>query len=105
MSFGPCRLDGAESGLIADTILSGTTDYIEQTFDDFQGYGIATPPGSPYRTMLSQAILRLQENGDLHVLKVCVYFPVLTRHLTRLLTRFPKQAALHWSLKKVLHAF
>ncbi|XP_022701514.1 glutamate receptor ionotropic, kainate 2-like [Varroa jacobsoni] len=36
---------------------------------DNKGYGIATPPGSPYRTMLSQAILRLQENGDLHVLK------------------------------------
>lgn len=36
---------------------------------DNKGYGIATPPGSPYRTMLSQAILQLQESGTLHVLK------------------------------------
>ncbi|XP_013791388.2 glutamate receptor ionotropic, kainate 2-like isoform X2 [Limulus polyphemus] len=36
---------------------------------DSKGYGIATPEGSPYRTPISNAILRLQENGVLHLLK------------------------------------
>ncbi|XP_071042115.1 glutamate receptor ionotropic, kainate 2-like [Parasteatoda tepidariorum] len=36
---------------------------------DSKGYGIATPHGSPYRTHLSSAILKLQEGGQLHVLK------------------------------------
>ncbi|GFQ98585.1 glutamate receptor ionotropic, kainate 2 [Trichonephila clavata] len=36
---------------------------------DSKGYGIATPHGSPYRTHMSSAILKLQENGKLHVLK------------------------------------
>ncbi|XP_035213366.1 glutamate receptor ionotropic, kainate 2-like [Stegodyphus dumicola] len=36
---------------------------------DSKGYGIATPPGSPYRTHMSSAILKLQEGGQLHVLK------------------------------------
>ncbi|XP_049272758.1 glutamate receptor ionotropic, kainate 2 isoform X2 [Rhipicephalus sanguineus] len=36
---------------------------------DSKGYGIALPPGSPYRSFFSSAILRLQENGTLHVLK------------------------------------
>lgn len=56
-----------------------------------QGYGIATPPGSPYRTMLSQAILRLQENGDLHVLKVRLMLPVGVFPSAPTNT-FPKQA-------------
>ncbi|KAG8191844.1 hypothetical protein JTE90_022833, partial [Oedothorax gibbosus] len=36
---------------------------------DSKGYGIATPHGSPYRTHMSSAILKLQEGGHLHVLK------------------------------------
>ncbi|KAG8170608.1 hypothetical protein JTE90_012574 [Oedothorax gibbosus] len=36
---------------------------------DNKGYGVATPSGSPYRTPLSSAILKLQESGTLHVLK------------------------------------
>ncbi|XP_022249395.1 glutamate receptor ionotropic, kainate 2-like [Limulus polyphemus] len=36
---------------------------------DSKGYGIATPPGSPYRTLLSSAILKLQESGTLQMLK------------------------------------
>ncbi|XP_022255411.1 glutamate receptor ionotropic, kainate 2-like [Limulus polyphemus] len=36
---------------------------------DTKGFGIATPSGSPYRTALSSAILKLQESGALHILK------------------------------------
>ncbi|XP_058809851.1 glutamate receptor ionotropic, kainate 2-like [Phymastichus coffea] len=36
---------------------------------DSKGYGIAMPPNSPYRTAISGAILKLQEEGKLHVLK------------------------------------
>ncbi|XP_022248257.1 glutamate receptor ionotropic, kainate 2-like isoform X2 [Limulus polyphemus] len=36
---------------------------------DSKGYGIATPSGSPYRTLLSSAILKLQEGGILQMLK------------------------------------
>ncbi|EEC03257.1 glutamate receptor, putative, partial [Ixodes scapularis] len=36
---------------------------------DSKGYGIATPTGSPYRNLLSSAILRLQESGTLQLLK------------------------------------
>ncbi|KAK9498544.1 hypothetical protein O3M35_003153 [Rhynocoris fuscipes] len=36
---------------------------------DSKGYGIAMPPNSPYRTAISEAVLRLQEEGKLHVLK------------------------------------
>ncbi|KAL1442623.1 hypothetical protein MTO96_030696 [Rhipicephalus appendiculatus] len=36
---------------------------------DSKGYGIATPPGSPYRNILSSTILRLQESGTLQKLK------------------------------------
>ncbi|XP_077488889.1 glutamate receptor ionotropic, kainate 2-like isoform X2 [Amblyomma americanum] len=36
---------------------------------DSKGYGVATPPGSPYRSLLSSTILRLQENGVLQMLK------------------------------------
>ncbi|KAH8020905.1 hypothetical protein HPB51_008732 [Rhipicephalus microplus] len=36
---------------------------------DSKGYGIALPPGSPYRSFFSSAILRLQENGTLQMLK------------------------------------
>ncbi|GIY31918.1 glutamate receptor ionotropic, kainate 2 [Caerostris extrusa] len=36
---------------------------------DSKGYGIATPPGSPYRALISSEILKLQEDGFLHMLK------------------------------------
>ncbi|KAH7947925.1 hypothetical protein HPB52_016889 [Rhipicephalus sanguineus] len=36
---------------------------------DSKGYGIATPPGSPYRNILSSTVLRLQERGTLQELK------------------------------------
>lgn len=36
---------------------------------DNKGYGIATPPGSPVRSVLSSHIIKLQERGDLEVLK------------------------------------
>ena len=36
---------------------------------DQKGYGIATPPDSPYRGLLSEAILHLQESGRLAELK------------------------------------
>lgn len=36
---------------------------------DQKGYGIATPPDSPYRGLLSEAILHLQETGRLIELK------------------------------------
>ena len=37
---------------------------------DQKGYGIATPPDSPYRGFLSEAILSLQESGKLAELKM-----------------------------------
>lgn len=36
---------------------------------DSKGYGIATPPGSPVRSVLSSAIIKLQERGELEILK------------------------------------
>lgn len=36
---------------------------------DSKGYGIATLPDSPYRSIISDAILKLQEDGKLHILK------------------------------------
>ncbi|XP_058799684.1 glutamate receptor ionotropic, kainate 2-like isoform X2 [Phymastichus coffea] len=39
------------------------------TLLDNKGYGIAMPHNSPYRTMISTAILHLQEKGDLQDLK------------------------------------
>jgi ionotropic kainate glutamate receptor 2 len=57
---------------------STTIDYIvERECDlyqvgsllDSKGYGIATPPDSPYRAMISEAILKLQEHGKLHMIK------------------------------------
>ncbi|KAG1662332.1 Glutamate receptor ionotropic, kainate 2 [Nymphon striatum] len=37
---------------------------------DSKGYGIATPPGSPYRRFISSVILKLQEETLLDVLKI-----------------------------------
>ncbi len=66
------------NGLYAFLMESTTIEYvIERECDttqiggllDSKGYGIALPPGSPYRTPISSAILKLQEAGTLHVLK------------------------------------
>ncbi len=35
---------------------------------DTKGYGIGTPPGSPWRDIISNAILQLEETGDLQEL-------------------------------------
>lgn len=65
-------------GLYAFLMESTTIEYVvERECDlmqiggllDSKGYGIALPPGSPYRTPISSAILQLQEGGRLHVLK------------------------------------
>lgn len=66
------------NGLYAFLMESTTIEYVvERECDttqiggllDSKGYGIALPPGSPYRTPISSAILKLQEAGRLHVLK------------------------------------
>jgi ABC-type amino acid transport substrate-binding protein len=66
------------NGLYAFLMESNTIEYVvERECDttqiggllDSKGYGIALPPGSPYRTPISSAILRLQEAGKLHELK------------------------------------
>lgn len=44
-------------------------DWAENHSDLLLGYGIAMRQGSPYRTLISGAILKLQEEGRLHVLK------------------------------------
>lgn len=36
---------------------------------DSKGYGIALPMNSPFRTLVSGAVLKLQEEGKLHILK------------------------------------
>ena len=75
--------DGIEAvkkgnGLYAFLMESTTIEYVvERECDttqiggllDSKGYGIALPPGSPYRMPISSAILKLQEAGRLHVLK------------------------------------
>ena len=36
---------------------------------DSKGYGIAFTPGSHYRVLVDRAILKLQEEGIMHMLK------------------------------------
>ncbi|KAJ6219803.1 hypothetical protein RDWZM_005615 [Blomia tropicalis] len=57
---------------------SSTIDYLVErqcdlyqvgTWLDNKGYGIATPPDSPYRTPISNAIVVLQDEGQLYELK------------------------------------
>ena len=66
------------NGLYAFLMESTTIEYVvERECDttqiggllDSKGYGIALPPGSPYRMPISSAILKLQEAGRLHVIK------------------------------------
>ena len=37
---------------------------------DSKGYGIATLPGTPYKELLDNAILKLKEDGELHKLNI-----------------------------------
>ena len=71
-------VDRVEKGNYAFLMESTTIEYIvERKCDLFQvgslldskGYGIATPPDSPYRSIVSDAILKLQEEGKLLMLK------------------------------------
>ncbi|XP_069985019.1 glutamate receptor ionotropic, kainate 2 isoform X2 [Penaeus vannamei] len=65
-------------GQYAYMMESSSIEYITERYCDLtqvggpldsKSYGIALPPGSPYRTMVNAAVLRLQEMGRLHVLK------------------------------------
>ncbi|XP_069950782.1 glutamate receptor ionotropic, kainate 2-like isoform X2 [Cherax quadricarinatus] len=67
-----------ENGLYAYLMESSSIEYItERNCDltqvggllDSKSYGIALPPGSPYKGPLDVAILSMQERGRLHVLK------------------------------------
>ncbi|UXI16430.1 uncharacterized protein NH340_JMT02373 [Sarcoptes scabiei] len=71
-------VDRVEKGNYAFLMESTSIEYIvERKCDLFQvgslldskGYGIATPPDSPYRSIVSDAILKLQEEGKLLMLK------------------------------------
>ncbi|XP_050700937.1 glutamate receptor ionotropic, kainate 2-like isoform X2 [Eriocheir sinensis] len=65
-------------GQYAYMMESSSIEYITERFCDLtqvggpldsKSYGIALPPGSPYRTLLNSAVLKLQEGGILHGLK------------------------------------
>ncbi|KAK7071641.1 hypothetical protein SK128_027199 [Halocaridina rubra] len=65
-------------GQYAYMMESSSIEYITERYCDLtqvggpldsKSYGIALPPGSPYRTLINSAVLRLQENGRLHALK------------------------------------
>lgn len=67
-----------EQGGYAFFMESTSLDYIVERNCDLQqigglldskGYGIALPVNSPYRTAISGAVLKLQEEGKLHQLK------------------------------------
>ncbi|UXI22280.1 uncharacterized protein NH340_JMT08223 [Sarcoptes scabiei] len=71
-------VDRVEKGDYAYLMESTSIEYIvERKCDlyqvgsllDSKGYGIATPPDSQYRSIISDAILKLQEEGKLHMLK------------------------------------
>ncbi|KAK8740228.1 hypothetical protein OTU49_003111, partial [Cherax quadricarinatus] len=65
-------------GQYAFMMESSSIEYITERYCDLtqvggpldsKSYGIALPPGSPYRTLLNSAVLKLQEIGRLHALK------------------------------------
>ncbi|XP_045593286.1 glutamate receptor ionotropic, kainate 2 isoform X4 [Procambarus clarkii] len=65
-------------GQYAFMMESSSIEYITERYCDLtqvggpldsKSYGIALPPGSPYRTLLNSAVLKLQEMGRLHALK------------------------------------
>ncbi|XP_064086752.1 glutamate receptor ionotropic, kainate 2-like isoform X1 [Macrobrachium nipponense] len=66
------------NGMYAFLMESSTIEYVvERKCDltqiggllDSKSYGIALPPGSPYTGPISSAILKLKEDGELHILK------------------------------------
>ncbi|XP_068243537.1 glutamate receptor ionotropic, kainate 2-like isoform X3 [Palaemon carinicauda] len=66
------------NGMYAFLMESSSIEYeIERKCDltqiggllDSKSYGIALPPGSPYTGPISSAILKLKEDGELHILK------------------------------------
>ena len=68
-----------KKGGYAYLLESTTNDYLRQRdcelmqvggLIDTKGYGIGTPPGSPWRDQISNAILQLQEKGDLQELYI-----------------------------------
>ncbi|XP_064105620.1 LOW QUALITY PROTEIN: glutamate receptor ionotropic, kainate 2-like [Macrobrachium nipponense] len=65
-------------GQYAYMMESSSIEYITERYCDLtqvggpldsKSYGIALPPGSPYRTLINSAVLKLQEMGRLHALK------------------------------------
>lgn len=71
-------IERVKKGGYAYLIESLTNEYMRQRDCDLiqigglldsKGYGIGTPTGSPWRDKVSNAILRLQENGDIQELK------------------------------------
>ncbi|XP_045135922.1 glutamate receptor ionotropic, kainate 2-like isoform X2 [Portunus trituberculatus] len=65
-------------GQYAYMMESSSIEYITERYCDLtqvggpldsKSYGIALPPGSPYRTLINAAVLKLQEGGVLHELK------------------------------------
>ncbi|XP_076034612.1 glutamate receptor ionotropic, kainate 2-like isoform X3 [Oratosquilla oratoria] len=65
-------------GMYAYLMESSSIEYITERHCDLtqvgglldsKSYGIALPPGSPYRTLINSAVLKLQEMGRLHILK------------------------------------
>ncbi|KAK8388628.1 hypothetical protein O3P69_020541 [Scylla paramamosain] len=65
-------------GQYAYMMESSSIEYITERYCDLtqvggpldsKSYGIALPPGSPYRTLINAAVLKLQEAGVLHGLK------------------------------------
>ncbi|KAH7987854.1 hypothetical protein HPB51_026522 [Rhipicephalus microplus] len=71
-------VERVERGGYAFLMESTSIDYVAQRrceltqlrgLLDSKGYGIAMPQGSPYRSVLSSTILRLQESGILQTLK------------------------------------
>jgi len=66
-----------KNGSYAYLVESITNEYMRQrdceliqigSILDTKGYGIGTPTGSPWRDQISNAILQLQENGELQEL-------------------------------------
>ncbi|CAF0769509.1 unnamed protein product [Brachionus calyciflorus] len=72
-------IERVKKGGFAYLLESTTNDFLRQRdcelmqvggLIDTKGYGIGTPPGSPWRDQISNAILQLQEKGDLQELYI-----------------------------------
>uniref|UniRef100_A0A672NE03 Glutamate receptor ionotropic, kainate 1-like n=1 Tax=Sinocyclocheilus grahami TaxID=75366 RepID=A0A672NE03_SINGR len=76
-----CNIEGVQRVMTTDYALlmeSTSIEYISQRncnltqiggLIDSKGYGVGTPIGSPYRDKVTIAILQLQEEGKLHMMK------------------------------------